>query len=157
MLHPGKCDRRAKIFWSAPAILLQLFFLFCTSGTVVAQTLVANTDVPVVKLDRNFVRSIFLMRIREWSDGKPITVFVLEGKEAIHREFCSEVLEMFPYQLQQRWDRLVFSGTGQAPFFVKDEAELLKKIRNTSGSIGYIAREMVDEKIKVISVDSESL
>lgn len=91
-------------------------------------------------ISRSLLRAIFGMRLRAWPDGTPVRVFVLHDDAPLHMDFCKSVLRMYPYQLRQNWDRLVYSGTGQPPIVVASEAELLAKVSTTPGAIGYVAR-----------------
>ena len=77
------------------------------------------------------------MRQRYWPDGTPITVFILTDSQA-HKTFCTKRLKIFPHQLRSRWDRLVYSGTGKAPIEIHSEAEMISRIKQHHGSIGYV-------------------
>ena len=89
-------------------------------------------------ISRARLRGIFGMRLRAWPDGTPVRVFVLEDKESLHQDFCKTELQMYPNQLRQDWDRLLYSGTGQLPVQVGSEAEMLKRVSETPGAIGYV-------------------
>lgn len=103
-------------------------------------------------VSRASVRSIFGMRLLRWSDGTPIRVFVLEDQHPIHRAFCKEVLDIYPYQLRQSWDRLVFSGIGQAPTEVASEEEMLARVASTPGAIGYLPRRKTHDRVRLLLV-----
>jgi len=90
------------------------------------------------------------MRTPQWPNGESVQVFVLEDSNPLHVSFCKHLLEMLPYQLRRVWDRQVFSGTGIAPITVKTEQEMLERIANTEGSIGYLLPENVDNSVKTI-------
>jgi hypothetical protein len=93
------------------------------------------------------------MRLRTWSDGSPTTVFVLADSSPVHAEFSKTILDTFPYQLRRAWDRLVFSGTGQAPIEVKSVAEMRERILSTPGSVGYLPAQLVDKSMKKVRVE----
>lgn len=103
-----------------------------------AADVVVNAGVAQQQIPRSFLRGMFGMRLRAWSDGTPVTVFVLPDDNGAHAQFCTDVLQMFPYQLRQNWDRLIYSGTGQPPLSVNSEEELLRRVAATPGAIGYI-------------------
>lgn len=92
------------------------------------------------------------MRMRSWPDDSPITVFVLGNDDPIHTAFSKEQLNMFPHQLQRAWDRLVYSGTGQAPIVVKTLKEMAERVAATPGAVGYHRRELIDETLRVLRV-----
>jgi ABC-type phosphate transport system substrate-binding protein len=45
---------------------------------------------------------------------------------------------MQPFQLNRLWNRLVFSGVGVAPTELVSQHEMVAKVRNTVGAIGYV-------------------
>tara|TARA_R110002012_G_scaffold112406_1_gene258097 strand:- start:451 stop:855 length:405 start_codon:yes stop_codon:yes gene_type:complete len=115
--------------------------------------LVANSNVSTQWLNRDTTRAIFAMRQRTWPSGQAVQVFVLGSNHAIHARFCKEHLSVYPHQLQLAWDRMVFSGTGQAPNRVKDQLEMRERVANTPGAIGYLEREYLDDSVQVISME----
>ncbi len=103
----------------------------------------------------SLLRGIFSMRVRVWPDGTPVRVFVLDDDNQVHVDFCKSVLRMYPYQLRQSWDRLVYSGTGQPPLRVASLAEMRARIASTQGAIGYLPNDPSgneDESIKALHV-----
>jgi ABC-type phosphate transport system substrate-binding protein len=59
---------------------------------------------------------------------------------------------MFPHQLRRAWDRLVYSGTGQAPVMVESEEEMREKVAASPGAIGYLSDAMIDQGVEVVKV-----
>ncbi|MGH8474048.1 MAG: hypothetical protein ACREVJ_16730, partial [Gammaproteobacteria bacterium] len=91
----------------------------------------------------------------------------------VHVMFCKQILGVFPHQYRSAWDRLVYSGTGQAPLevaseeemrarvagtrgeapvVVGSEEEMRTRVAGTSGAIGYLSRKMIDESVTVLPV-----
>lgn len=117
--------------------------------TAQAQEVVVNPSVVQQELSRNSVRAIFGMRLRNWPDGTPVRVFVLNDAHPLHNAFSKKILNIFPHQLRLAWDRLVFSGTGQAPFQVNSEEEMRSLVAATPGAIGYLSETMVNGSVNV--------
>lgn len=115
--------------------------------------LVAHPDVATRWLNRDTTRAIFAMRQRTWPDGQAVRVFVLSNSHPVHARFAKEQLAVYPHQLQLAWDRMVFSGTGQAPDRVSDQAEMHEHVATTPGAIGYLEREYLDDRVQVISME----
>jgi ABC-type phosphate transport system substrate-binding protein len=92
------------------------------------------------------------MRLHEWPDGTAIRVFVMPDDSSIHAVFSKEKLNVFPYQLRAAWDRLVFSGTGQAPNTVNSPEEMLAKVASTPGAIGYLTKSRMDGSVNVLQI-----
>lgn len=105
---------------------------------------------PKMILSQNALSAIFGMRLRKWEDGSPIKVFVLPDKHPLHVAFSKNILRVFPYQLRNAWDRLVFSGTGEEPIQVATEQQMRERVSSTPGAIGYLRRSMIDETVKAI-------
>jgi len=118
-----------------------------------AQHLAVHKSNKLQSLSISTVRAIFSMRLQKWPDGTPIKVFVLQGSAPGHKQFCKRILGIFPYQLQQAWDRLVFSGKAPAPVFLNSEEDMRKRIAQTPGSIGYLTKEQFDESVRMLPVE----
>ncbi|WP_232318708.1 hypothetical protein [Halomonas sp. GT] len=115
--------------------------------------LVAHPTVATQWLNRDTTRAMFAMRQRTWPDGDAVQVFVLPNRDPVHARFTKEQLAVYPHQLQLAWDRMVFSGMGQAPNRVADQLEMREKVANTPGALGYLEREYLDENVQVISME----
>jgi len=114
--------------------------------------IVVNSGVTENNVSGNVLRSIFSMRLKTWTDGTKIRVFVLADDDQLHQVVAKEKLNVFPYQLRSTWDRLVFSGTGQAPIKVNSNEEMLAKIASTPGAIGYLWRANINESVNVLQI-----
>ena len=114
--------------------------------------LIAHTSNPQTKLYRRTLRGIYSMRMQTWPDASSLTVYVLADDSAVHKHFCREFLGVSPFNLRRNWDRLIFSGAGQAPVKVKTEAEMKQKVASTPGAIGYVTKEYIDDSIAIIQV-----
>jgi len=113
---------------------------------------VVNRALTQNSVSRNGLSAIFRMRLRQWQDGSPITVFVLHDSNPLHKQFCKQVLNVFPHQMRRSWNKLVFSGTGQAPVTVASKEEMVDKIASTPGAIGYLSDEDIPENIKILII-----
>lgn len=124
-----------------------------TSAQEVSLAVVAHPDVTTQQLTRDTTRAIFAMRQRTWPDGQAVRVFVLDNNHPVHARFAKEQLAVYPHQLQLAWDRMVFSGTGQAPNRVRNQREMREHIATTPGALGYLEREYLDDRVQVISME----
>ncbi|WP_341328840.1 hypothetical protein [Methylotuvimicrobium sp. KM2] len=113
---------------------------------------VVNSALTQNSVSRNGLSAIFRMRLRQWQDGSPIIVFVLRDSNPLHKQFCKQVLNVFPHQMRRSWNKLVFSGTGQAPVTVASKEEMVDKIASTPGAIGYLSGEDITEDIKILII-----
>lgn len=134
---------------------LVLGLLLCAPA--VAQEVVVNADVADRSVSQSSVRAIFSMRMRQWTDGKPVRVFVLPDQDPVHVSFAKSRLNTFPHQLRRAWDLLVFSGSGQAPTVVESPTEMMKRVSSTAGAIGYLPEGYLNkgdknEQIRILQI-----
>jgi ABC-type phosphate transport system substrate-binding protein len=140
---------------TARFILLVWLFSMISVGTARASEhyeIVTHPGISEKTLSRSSLRAIFGMRLHTWPDGTAIKVFVMPDDSALHSAFSKEKLNVFPYQLRLAWDRLVFSGTGQAPETVSSPEEMLAKVSSTPGAIGYLTKTTIDGRVNVIQI-----
>jgi len=130
-----------------------LLMLILSAGVASAVDVIANKSVSLNSLTLASARAIFGMRQVKWPDDAPIRVFVLPDDNAVHGALCKERLNLFPYQLRQSWDRLVYSGMAQAPNEVSSEAELLNKVAATPGAIGYVRKVKAHDPVKILNIE----
>ncbi len=138
--------------WTLSGVTL-LFSLFLSSGMAGAVDVIASKSVSVNSLSLASARAIFGMRQVKWPDGSPIRVFVLPDDHVLHGAVCKERLNIFPYQLRQSWDRLVYSGMAQAPSQAMNEEELLIKVAATPGAIGYVRKVKANDPVKILNIE----
>nr|WP_305907233.1 hypothetical protein [Methylomarinum sp. Ch1-1]MDP4519967.1 hypothetical protein [Methylomarinum sp. Ch1-1] len=120
-----------------------------------------STLVPVVNervkqnaISKHGLSAIFKMRLHTWKDDSAITVFVLADQDPLHKAFCKEVLNVFPHQMRRTWDRLVFSGAGQAPIELDNKEEMIRMLTATPGAIGYLRSSDIKQGIKALRIQS---
>ena len=100
----------------------------------------AHESVSISQLNRSELRQIFTGQRQYWDDGTKITVFVLQDRDELHKQFCRDILQMFPYQLSRLWDQITYSGQGVTPVRVISYQALIDALENTPGAIGYVER-----------------
>lgn len=113
-----------------------------------------NQQVPQSTISKNGLSAIFKMRLHKWADDTAVTVFVLGDDNPMHKDFCKIILNVFPHQMRRVWDRLVFSGSGQAPIQVDNKEEMIEKLASTAGAIGYLRVSDATEGIKALQIQS---
>lgn len=126
------------LFQNIRLLLISIFLSLTFVAKVQAADIIVNYTVPAYRYSVNDVRAIFMMRMNRWSNGQFIRVFVLSDNHPVHDDFAKNNLGLFPHQLRSFWNRLVFSGTGQAPMQVNSVDEMLRMISITPYSIGYV-------------------
>ncbi len=113
--------------------------------------LITHNKAPFAELSRRQLRSIFTLRVNRWDNNAPITLFVMPDDHASHRFFIRHVLNMLPHQLRRHWDHHVYAGLGQGPVTVYSEDEMLKRVKETPGSIGYLSPSANPQGVKIVT------
>lgn len=114
-------------------------FAFAKEASVV----IVNESVQKNTLTRSELRQIFTGHLQYWSDGTKIHVFVLDDSQILHKDFCRDNLQMFPYQLSRLWNQLTYSGQGVTPSRVPTQDALIRAVENTVGAIGYMDKKRI--------------
>lgn len=135
-----------------PRALMFLCLFWLALGAAQAVEVIAHRGVALQALSQSQVRAMFGMRQPKWPDGTQVRVFVLGDLQPLHGAFCKEKLNIYPYQLRQSWDRLVYSGIGQAPTEVASEEEMMARVASTPGAIGYIRKVNANDPVRAITV-----
>ena len=132
---------------------------FCFPSNAVEQAIksqvIAHKSVNLSQLNVGQVRRIFSMRQSSWSNGQNITVFVLANDHKTHIAFTTKTLGVFPYQLERVWNKLVYSGLGEQPIRVSSESEMIKRIQELPGAIGYVDQNIELSGVKRLVVVKE--
>lgn len=114
---------------------------------------VVNLNTSQKSISKNGLSAIFKMRLRHWNDGSDVTVFVLSDEDPLHKKFCKQILNVFPHQMRKNWNKLVFSGTGQAPTVVENKEEMINKLRSVPGAVGYLNGVDLTEGIRILDIE----
>lgn len=69
----------------------------------------------------------------------------------IRAEFYKQATGRDLAQIKSTWSRLVFSGKGQAPKELADNAAVKKAVAADPKAVGYIDKSAVDGSVKVVS------
>lgn len=104
---------------------------------------------PVTKA---FLRSAYGLNAQQWNDGIPIVVVTMQPSDPLTTKFCTEVLGIYPYQLERAWDRKLFAGLAIRPISVTSSKEMLSVIASTPGAIGFGDGSIIAGPLAGISV-----
>ncbi len=117
-----------------------------------AVEVITHSSVAMGSINTTQLRRIFTMRQLRWEEGTPIVVFVLPSQDALHIEFSTQVLKIYPYKLDRIWNKLTFSGLGVAPKVVKSQQELIRLVSLTPGAVGYAEQINKGEDVNIVSM-----
>jgi len=135
----------------APIYFFVTFFSHANSIEVVV-----HDSLKFSEISKQQMKSIYLGLQTHWSNGKLIKLYKLPSKHKIHHSFVKNILGIYPYQYNRRWQKLVFSGFAVKPYEVSTEQELLKAVANTPNAIGYIENKITTEGIRYAALFDET-
>jgi ABC-type phosphate transport system substrate-binding protein len=143
------------------SVIAVLIYLFLASSVVADSSkveVIVNRQVNIEALALRDLRAIYSMKKRFWQDNQPITVYVLPNDANEHRLFSKKRLNVFPSQLESIWYRQVYTGTGSAPVTLSSIEEMIERVAETPGAIGYLGNENLEkiknnENIKILNIN----
>ena len=122
--------------------------LFTVTAGYAEVVVIANKSVTTDNINLKDLKKIFLGKKTYWDDNKKITLFVL-SKSDTHKEFVRKYLGKSTSQFTNYWKQQLFTGKGMMPHRTKAE-EILAKVQQTEGAIGYIDAELATSDVKKI-------
>ncbi|MEJ2054812.1 MAG: hypothetical protein P8X42_12900 [Calditrichaceae bacterium] len=130
-------------------LILPLIFLCGFAYSQVA--IIANKSVPLNDIDKNQLMDYYSKDIKFWENGEPVILFNLKVKNKAHENFY-KFLGKSSSRMKSVWLKKMLLGEGEPPEALNSEEEMLRKIINTPGSIGFINPDMVSEKVKLLKI-----
>ncbi len=134
---------------------ISFFFLVIFSRNANSIEVVVNDSIELSKISKQQVKSIYLGQQTHWPNGKLIKLFKLPSEHKTHHDFVKNILGIYPYQYNRRWQKLVFSGFAVKPKDVSTEQALLQAVANTPGAIGYIKDKTTTGGIRYVALFNE--
>ena len=117
--------------------------------------ILVNRSNPVENLSFAELRKVFLGEQNHWSDGRRITLVMLESGKPERQVVLSLIYRMEDKDFNAYFLHHVFTGdVHAAPTTLTTPAEVLKFVSNVQGAIGYLRTTAVDESVKIVRVDS---
>ena len=113
--------------------------------------IIAHPSVQVSTLSRHVLLELYTLEQATWEDGSLVTLFDLKPETEAKRVFY-QYLRQKPRELKKIWMRVVLSGEGRTPRILGHEEEVVKKVAETPGALGYSQRSLVTDDVKVLGV-----
>lgn len=131
--------------------------LMCAAGLLSAQSVLADELVvvvgeksPLVTLDKNLVRNIFLGKVSSLPDGSTAIPIDQPESSTLRDEFYPKVTNYSAAAAKARWAQLAFTGRGDPPRVSSGSSEVKQILNSTPGAIGYIEKSELDSSVKVV-------
>jgi ABC-type phosphate transport system substrate-binding protein len=123
------------------------------AGVAAAEVVVVvSAESPLGALSRNQVVDIFLGRTSRFEDGRQAVPIDQAEGAAARDEFYLTFAGKSPAQIKAHWSKIIFTGRGQPPREAPGAVEVKRLVGANPNAIGYIERNLVDDKVKVLLV-----
>ena len=119
-----------------------------------AVVVIANKNVVEASLAQKDIESIFLGKKTKWDNKDKITIYTLEADD-VHKSFLNDFVNTTPAKFKSHWKKQVFTGKADQPAEYKTEAEMLERVANTNGAVGYVSVAFLEknpDKVKQLTV-----
>lgn len=123
-----------------PRYLVYLAMITCSPSQAIDVSVFSK--LPATKKEneeflKNNIVNIFTLKTRSWSTGERLQVFILPKDSIYTQVFTKKYLKMTSQSYFDILESNQASGRGQAAVIVESQSDLVFKILNTRGSIGY--------------------
>ena len=119
----------------------------------IAHSSLQNSSISAAQL-----RRIFAARQQVWEAGGKIVVVMQEHNSRPHSMFCRQYLNLFPYQIERRWNQLVFSGQAEAPIISANDEATVNIVASTPGAIGYVDDALsLPDNVRKLTINEKDL
>jgi len=116
--------------------------------------IVVNQSNPVDNLTMQELRTVFLGERSHWSNGRRITLVMMEPGQPERRAMLREIYRMNESDFSRHFLQGLFTGeVFVSPKTLATPVGVRKFVFNVPGAIGYVRTSDVDDTVKVIRVD----
>lgn len=124
------------------------------AGAEDSLAIVVNQSNPVDNLGLVELRKVFLGETNHWSDGRRITVVMLDPGKPERQAVLSQIYKMDDKDFNNYFLHGMFTGEiHSAPKSLATPTEVLKFVFNVPGAIGYLRAAEADENVKVVRIE----
>jgi ABC-type phosphate transport system substrate-binding protein len=110
----------------------------------------ARTSLTVLRADQ--VADIFLSQTSSFPDGSEAVAVDQKLGSPLRDQFYDKVAHRSPALMKAYWTKLIFTGRGQPPTEVDDNAAMRKLVADTPGMVGYIERAALDPSVRAVLI-----
>lgn len=132
---------------TAAGFMVSLLFAASAQAEI---AIVVNTSVGLSQITSDVASDIFLGKLDALPDGTRMVPIDQEDGQAARSEFYSKVVKKDAAQLNAYWSRLIFTGKGEPPKKVADNAEVIALVKSNPNIIGYVDGSAVNSSVKVL-------
>ncbi|WP_171014136.1 substrate-binding domain-containing protein [Chitinivorax sp. B] len=129
-------------------LLATLFLSMPVAHAEIAVVVGAKSGVGSLSSDQ--VSQIFLGKTNNFPGGGQAVPIDQSESAGAREEFYTKVTGKSAAQVKAYWSKLIFSGKGQPPKEVGNDAAVKKLVADNPNMIGYIEKGAIDSSVKVV-------
>ncbi|MFC2085218.1 hypothetical protein ACFLS9_09180 [Bacteroidota bacterium] len=126
-----------------------VLFLILTIVANAQVAIIANKSVPIDNITKSYLFDLYSKDIIWWENNEPVIIFDLKPKTEVKQLFYS-YLGKSPSRMKSIWLKKLLSGEGDPPEAVLSDEEMIQKIINTKGAIGFVDINSVTDSVKLL-------
>jgi ABC-type phosphate transport system substrate-binding protein len=131
------------------SVLAVLSLLYC-SCALADLVVVVDAKSGVDRLTQDEVINIFLGRYRKLPTGVAAIPVDQPLDSGLRGEFYRKLVNKDLAEINAYWARLYFSGKTTPPIQATSAAEVLARVVGSAGGIGYIEKNQVDARVRIV-------
>lgn len=135
-----------RIAYALLAAILFAWFPVCSAESLVVITAATN---PLDTLSLDSLKLIYQRKSQMDSAGNRWIPLNLPATDPLRRDFSLSVFSMLPEEQEDYWNVQYFNGITPPKVMASEEA-ILRFVESTTGAIGYIRKQKVDSRVKVL-------
>lgn len=121
------------------------------TGLAVAEVVaVVSVKNPLTMVNKSQIVEIFLGKTSRFPNGSQALPIDQPEGSAERNEFYARFAGKSAAQIKAHWSKIIFTGRGQPPNEAANSAEVKRRIIDNPNAIGYIERNLVDDKVRVL-------
>lgn len=129
--------------------LLSLFIWASVGRTQVA--IIAHKSVPVDEIKKTELLDFYTGDVKKWRNQMTVVVFDLKPKLEV-RDIFYNFLGKSPSRMKSIWLKKMLSGEGEPPQALESEEEMVKKVAETAGAIGFVSKAKLNDEVKTLFI-----
>ena len=133
-------------------IIYSFIITLCLSSTSFAGEviIIASKQCKLDAISKSEVKRLFTGKLRSVKGHrvKP----VIFKKSVVHKHFLKSYAKRTSSQFDRAWTKLVFTGKAKMPQKFSDKEELMSNIADDELLIGYVEKEHIDDRVKILEI-----
>lgn len=133
---------------AAPIILILATWITVGQAQV---AIIAHKSAPVDDIKKTELLDFYTGDIKKWANQTPVVVFDLKPKSEVKEVFYN-FLGRSPSRMKSIWLKKMLSGEGEPPQALESEEEMVKKVAETAGAIGFVSKAKLNDEVKTLFI-----